>query len=110
MTVKKTLGSRIRGWLPKEPKLSTQNNPIQRVSYGKTVQLHPTKASLTLGSTGLVLFAVLTYFHLINVIDSSTWAGLGFLDLLFVSIILYWYQAEKRKRTNVQAKHSNYQS
>ena len=53
----------------------------------KTSLFHPTKASVTLGVAGLVVFAALTYLLLINTIDRNSWSGLGLLDLIIITTL-----------------------
>jgi len=96
----KKLESPIRGWLPKEPKLPISSGPIQGTSGNKPALLHTTKTRVVLATSGLVLYGVLTYLFSKNIIDNSTWIGLGALELFIISIIQYWLRAEKRKRAD----------
>jgi len=96
----KSLRQYIRGWFPRAPKLSSPSGPIQRTSGNKPALLHTTKTRVVLGTAGLVLYGALTYLFLKNIIDNSTWIGLGALELFIISIIQYWLRAEKRKRAD----------
>jgi hypothetical protein len=75
MNTKKSLEPRIRGWLPKEPKLPISSGPIQGTSRNTLALPHTTKTRVVLGTAGLVLYGALTYLFLKNIIDNSTWIG-----------------------------------
>jgi hypothetical protein len=110
MKQKKHVEGRVRGWLPKETKLPSQNSPIQRVGENRAVSFRRVDTlGIVLISLSLFLFFILPLPFYINEFQLQSpakpvWAdvsqGLGILTTILFSLYQYRRQTRMKNKQN----------
>ena len=85
MNVRRSLESRIRGWLPKEPNLPTRDSPIQKMPKENISELNEAeRMSMSLLSViGVILMGFSIYVFLV---DPLAWRLAWVTNVSFVLI------------------------